>query len=135
LFQKCGEADIMLFDTDIIIWIQRGNGKAAELVDADNDRSISIITYMELLQNAKNKQQQILIKNYLKEMDFTILPISENIGHRALVYIEEYSLSNGISADDALIAATAIENNQMLISGNYKHYKTIHELLFKRFQS
>jgi predicted nucleic acid-binding protein len=125
----------MLFDTDIIIWIQRGNGKAAELVDSDNDRSISIITYMELLQNAKNKQQQILIKNYLKEMDFTILPISENIGHRALVYIEEYSLSNGISADDALIAATAIENNQMLISGNYKHYKPINELLFKRFQS
>jgi predicted nucleic acid-binding protein len=125
----------MLFDTDIIIWIQRGNGKAAELVDSDNDRSISIITYMELLQNAKNKQQQILIKNYLKEMDFTILPISENIGHRALVYIEEYSLSNGISAGDALIAATAIENNQMLISGNYKHYKTIHEFLFKRVQS
>ena len=125
----------MLFDTDIIIWIQRGNKKAADLVDSDNDRSISIITYMELLQNAKNKQQQILIKNYLNEMDFTILSISENIGHRALVYIEEYSLSNGISADDALIAATAIENNQMLISGNHKHYKAIHELIFKRFQS
>jgi predicted nucleic acid-binding protein len=125
----------MLFDTDIIIWIQRGNGKAAELVDSDNDRSISIITYMELLQNARNKQQQIVIKNYLKEMDFTIVPLSENIGHRALVYIEEYSLSNGISADDALIAATAIENNQMLVSGNHKHYKPVHELLFKRFQS
>ena len=125
----------MLFDTDIIIWIQRGNRKAAELVDSDNDRSISIITCMELLQNARNKQQQIVIKNYLKEMDFTIVPLTENIGHRALVYIEEYSLSNGISAVDALIAATAIENNQMLVSGNYKHYKPIHELLFKRFQS
>jgi predicted nucleic acid-binding protein len=125
----------MLFDTDIIIWIQRGNRKAAELVDSDNDRSISIITYMELLQNARNKQQQILIKNFLKDMAFTILPVSENIGHRALVYTEEYSLSNGISADDALIAATAAENNLTLISGNHKHYKAIHELLFKRFQS
>jgi len=124
----------MIFDTDIIIWIQRGNKKAGELVDSDNDRCISIISYMELLQNAHQKQQQIIIKNYIKEMDFTILPLSETIGHRASIYIEEYSLSFGISADDALIAATAIENNQTLISGNAKHYKPIRELNFKRFQ-
>jgi len=48
----------MIFDTDIIIWIQRGNKKAGELVDADDDRCISILSYMELLQNANNKQQQ-----------------------------------------------------------------------------
>jgi predicted nucleic acid-binding protein len=123
----------MIFDTDIIIWIQRGNKKAADLVDADNDRSISIITYMELLQNAKNKQQQTVIKNYLKEMDFTILPISENIGHRASIYIEEYSLAHGIYADDSIIAATAIENDLTLHSGNNKYYKPIRDLNFKRF--
>ena len=124
----------MIFDTDIIIWIQRGNIKAGELVDGDNDRCISIITYMELLQKANNKQQHSVIKNYLKEMDFTILPLSDNIGHRASIYIEEYSLSHGISADDALIAATAIENNLFLVSGNEKHYKPIRELRFKRFR-
>jgi predicted nucleic acid-binding protein len=123
----------MIFDTDIVIWVQRGNSKAAELIDADHERCISIISYMELLQNAKNKQQQIVIKNYIKEMDFIILSLSENVGHRASIYIEEYSLSHGISADDALIAATAIENNQILVSGNLKHYKPIHELKFKRF--
>ena len=124
----------MIWDTDIIIWIQRGNSKAANLVDLDNDRCISIITYMELLQNAQNKQQQMVIKSYLNEMDFTVLPISENIGHRALIYIEEYSLAHGISTDDALIAATAIENNKVLVSGNNKHYKPILDLNFKRFQ-
>jgi predicted nucleic acid-binding protein len=123
----------MIFDTDIIIWIQRGNKKAGDLVDSDDDRSISIISYMELLQNANNKQQQIIIKNYLKEMNFTILPLSENIGHRASIYIEEYSLNYGISADDALIASTAIENNAPLVSGNSKHYKPIKELKFRRF--
>ncbi|HMD67581.1 MAG TPA: type II toxin-antitoxin system VapC family toxin [Chitinivibrionales bacterium] len=124
----------MIFDTDIIIWIQRGNQKAAELVDSDDERCISILSYMELLQNAHNKQQQIVIGNYIREMDFTVLPLSENIGHRASIYVEEYSLSNGISADDALIAATAIENNQVLVSGNSKHYKPVHDLNFKRFQ-
>ena len=124
----------MIFDTDIIIWIQRGNKKAGELVDSDDDRCVSIISYMELLQQAQHKQQQVIIKNYIKEMDFTILPLSENIGHRASIYIEEYSLSHGVSADDALIAATAIENNQVLVSGNSKHYKPIRDLNFKRFQ-
>jgi hypothetical protein len=123
----------MIFDTDIIIWIQRGNRRAGDLVDSDNDRSISIVTYMELLQNAHHKQQQIIIKDYLKELNFTILPLSENIGHRASIYIEEYSLSDGISADDALVAATAIENNAVLVSGNSKHYRPIKELKFKRF--
>jgi predicted nucleic acid-binding protein len=124
----------MLFDTDIIIWIQRGNEAAGDIVDNDDDRSISIITYMELLQNAQNKQQQKIIKDYLDELDFTILPLSENIGHRASIYIEEYSLSHGISADDALIAATAIENNLTLHSGNSKHYTPVRELKFKRFR-
>jgi hypothetical protein len=119
----------------MIIWIQRGNKKAADLVDAEDDRCISIITYMELVQNAQNKEQQVIIKKYLNDMDFTLLPLSENTGHRASIYIEEYSLSHGISADDALIAATAIENNQMLVSGNNKHYKPIRDLNFKRFQA
>jgi predicted nucleic acid-binding protein len=125
----------MIFDTDILIWIQRGVKKAATLVDADDNRCISILSYMKLLQNADNKRQQITIKNYIKDMDFTILPLSENIGHRASIYIEEYSLSHGICADDALIASTAIENNLVLISGNSKHFKPIHDLNFKRFHA
>jgi hypothetical protein len=124
----------MIFDTDVIIWIQRGNNKAADLVDSDNDRCISIVTFMELLQHAQHKQQQKVIKDYLNEMDFTVLPLSENIGHRALIYIEEYSLSHGISADDALIAATAIENNKVLATGNTKHYKQIRELGIKHLK-
>jgi predicted nucleic acid-binding protein len=49
----------MLYDTDILIWVQRGNDKAAHVIDEDNERCISIFTYMELLQCAKNKIQHI----------------------------------------------------------------------------
>ena len=46
----------MLFDTDILIWIQRGNHRAAALVEKKDDRFISVLTYMELLQGAREKR-------------------------------------------------------------------------------
>jgi hypothetical protein len=123
----------MIFDTDMIIWVQRGNAKAADYIDSTEERFISVLSYMELLQKADNKQQHAIIKGYLKEQEFIILPLTENIGHRALIYVEEYSLSCGISADDAIVAATAIENNEVLVSSNAKHYRPIKDLEFRRF--
>jgi predicted nucleic acid-binding protein len=50
-----------------------------------------------------------------------------------MVYIEEYALASGLRAADALIAATATENNLTLTSGNGKHFKPIHGLRLKIF--
>jgi len=124
----------MLFDTDIFIWVQRGNPKAAAKINIAQDRYLSIQSYMELLQCAVNKKQHHFIKNFLIDFDFAVLPLTENIGHRAAVYIEEYSLSSGLRAGDAIIAATAVENNIPLMTSNIKHFKSINELLLKGFQ-
>lgn len=121
----------MLFDTDVFIWVQRGNTKAAALIDAAEERLLSIQTYMELLQGAHDKSQQRLIKRFLSDAGFTTLPLTENIGYRALVYIEEYGLSSGMRAGDALIAATAVENDLTLCTSNEKHYRVIKDLQLK----
>ncbi len=123
----------MLFDTDILIWIQRGNKKAAKLVEETNEKYLSVYTRMELLQGAKDKKHQDYVKNFLTDFGFIVLPLTENIGHRALIYIEEYALSDGLRAGDAIIAATASENNLALVSSNTKHYQAIKDLNFKSF--
>ena len=82
----------MIFDTDVLIWVQRGNEKAARTIDQSADRHISVMTYMELLQTARNKAQHDCVRDFLREYGFQTLPISENIGHRAAVYVEEYML-------------------------------------------
>ena len=123
----------MLFDTDILIWVQRGNLKAARLIDASPEKFLSVYSYMELLQTAKNSQQHHYLKNFLSTFGFLILPLTEAIGHRALVYIEEYTLAHGLRAGDAMIAATAVESDLTLVSSNTKHFKPIRELKLKVF--
>jgi predicted nucleic acid-binding protein len=124
----------VIFDTDIFIWIERGNIKAASLIEKEDERFISVQSYLELMQCAANKKQHEYTKQFLKDFGFRTLPLSGNIGHRATVYIEEYSLSHGLRAGDALIAATATENNMPLCSSNAKHFKPIKDLRLKVFR-
>jgi len=123
----------VIFDTDILIWVERGSLKAARLVECTEERLISVQTYMELLQGAENRKQQDISRQFLKDFGFKTLPFTENIGHRSAIYVEEYALSNGLRAGDAVIAATATENNLTLCSGNSKHFKFIRDLKFKPF--
>ncbi len=124
----------VIFDTDIFIWLERGNAKAAVVVEQATERFISLQTYLELLQCAQDRTQHDCTKQFLKDFAFRVLPLSENIGHRAAVYVEEYALSHGLRAGDALIAATATENNMILCTSNAKHFKPVKDLKLKAFR-
>ncbi len=124
----------MIFDTDIFIWVQRGNEKAARLMQKVEDKFLSIQTYMELLQCAHNKTQHKYVKDFISSFGFMVLPLTENIGHRASIYIEEYTLSSGLRSGDAIIAATAVENNLTLVSSNARHFNVIKDLELRAFK-
>ncbi|MEK6731968.1 MAG: type II toxin-antitoxin system VapC family toxin [Pseudomonadota bacterium] len=118
----------MLFDTDVIIWVQRGNLKAAELINRSKVRAISVLSYMELLQSAPLKAHHRVIKDFLHDFGFSVIPLNENIGHRASIYIEEYSLGHGIRSGDAIVAATAVEHHETLATSNKKHFRCLKDL-------
>ena len=125
----------MLFDTDIIIWALRGNPNAALAIDSADNRLISSVSYMELLKGARDKKELKAIKQYLHDIGFEVLPISENVSHRATIYMEEFVLKAGMDMADALIAATSAENSEILYTGNSKHYKVIPDIQIKVFRS
>ena len=124
----------MIFDTDVLIWALRGNTRAANAIDRAEDRFLSVVSYMELAQGARDKKDLRLIRNFLSDLDFLVLPLSEDIGHRASIYVEEYALKSNIGLPDALIAATAIENDQTLCTANHKDYGMIAECEIQRFR-
>jgi predicted nucleic acid-binding protein len=115
----------MIFDTDVLIWTSRANLKAARTIDAAADRALSIVSFMELLQAARSKQEARQIKQSLRQLEFRILNLSEAIGATAAALIEQHALAHGIQLADALIAATAIETGQPLCTANVKHFRPI----------
>lgn len=124
----------MLFDTDVLIWCFRGNKKAARLIERTDERMLSVVSYMELVQGARNKAELRAITSFLADFAFRLLPLTENIGHRASIYMEEHGLKSGVCMADALLAATAVENRLVLCTGNIKHYRVISELEIAGFK-
>ncbi|MBX3178613.1 MAG: type II toxin-antitoxin system VapC family toxin [Candidatus Hydrogenedentes bacterium] len=124
----------MIFDTDVLIWAMRGNARAATAIDKADSLALSVVSYMELLRGVRNRQELQATKAVLAELNFEILPLTGNIGHRASIYLEEYALKSNIGVPDALIAATAVEDGGMLCTANAKDYRSIAELKLSVFR-
>ena len=115
----------MIFDTDVMIWAFRGNAKALDAIDASAERSISSVTYMELLQGVRNKKEMISMKRFLSTLGFSVLPVTANISSRAVAIMEDTALTSDLGVCDALIFATALDTGDTLLSGNAKHFKEV----------
>ncbi len=124
----------MIFDTDVLVWALRGSAKAAATLEESDRRDISVVTYMELIQGARDRREIRALKAFLTDWGFQVLPLTANIGHRAAIYMEEYRLKAAICMADALLAATAVEMELTLCTGNQKHYRSISELDIRVFR-
>ncbi len=56
----------MLIDTDVIIWYMRGNTNALKALEKHNGFTISVVTYMELVQGMRNKNELASLRKALK---------------------------------------------------------------------
>ena len=124
----------MLVDTDVLIWYLRGYPRAAQTLESLADLQVSAVTYIELIQGCRNKQEMERLKKDLVHRKAVILPISEPVSQRAMALIETHTLSGGLLLADALIAATALEHNLAVLTGNAKHFTPVEGLKIVRFE-
>lgn len=123
----------MIIDSDVLIFSFRGNANAIHILDTTQNKEISIITYMELLQGMKNKNELNKFIKYLDKYQYTILDLNAEIGRMALNLVTTYGLSHNMQMFDALIASTATFYNKPLLSANAKHYAFIENLQLVKF--
>lgn len=122
-------ADSILFDTDILIDIGRNIEPAVSILkekECESVVSISIITQMELIIGCRNKAELANLDSFLER--FEIVSLIDSYARKGVKLLKQYRHSHGLLIADALIAATAIEKNMVLLSKNQKDYRYIKEL-------
>jgi predicted nucleic acid-binding protein len=123
----------LIIDTDVLIWELHGNARAKEAIHENIPFHISVVTYIELVQGMRNKNELAKFIKQLAKWDVGIIQINKEISTRAMIYIEEYFLSHSMGLADALIAATCINNSEQLLTANERHYKHIPNMKLKKF--
>lgn len=124
----------MIIDTDVLIWYLKGNEKAYQAIENLDGFFISVVTYMELVQGMRNKQELNTLRKALHIWNAKILYISEEISAKAMFYVEQHFLSHSMQLADALIGATAINRGIPILTANNKHYKMMKDLQVKIFR-
>ncbi len=124
----------MLIDTDVLIWYLRGSKKASNAIENEETFFMSVVTYIELVQGMRNKQELNYFRKSLRNWNTQILYISEEISSKAMYYIEQHFLSHSLQLSDALIGATSVTHGLPILTGNDKHYKIIKDIQLKKYR-
>jgi len=118
----------MIIDTDVLIWYLKGSQKAFQFIESLNDFSISVVTYVELVQGMRDKKELAKFRNQFMNWNVRILHVNEEISAKAMFHVERNFLSHSLHFADALIGATGLVYGMPVATCNDRHYKIIKEL-------
>lgn len=114
----------LLLDTNILINFLRGRTEAIHFLNQpDISFIISTITVAELYSSVKGKNEEKSIEDILQTLN--VIPVTSSIAQKGGLIKNEYWKSHRVGIADAVIAATAIEENAKLITLNLKHFPTL----------
>lgn len=112
-----------LIDSDVLIWFLRGQKQVVELMDvlkklgAAACSSISVVE----IQSGVKKGEEIKTNQLLDSL--VTYPINKEIAYLAGDLIREYKNKGWrVSIPDALIGATCLAHNFILVTLNKRHY-------------
>lgn len=124
----------MLVDTDVLVWLFRGRESARAFVADAGAVELSAVTYMELAQGGRNKDELALLRRAVRLGGWQVIPLTEPISLRAVGLVEAYALPHGMRLADALVAATALERDQALATANARHYRFVPGIRLQRYR-
>ena len=75
----------------------------------------------------------VISKKYFKLWGVEIIQITSEISAMAMDFVEKYFLSNSMKLQDALIASTSLVHNEILFTGNEKHYQFLPNIQINKF--
>lgn len=107
--------------------------RRCRIIENSDKFSLSVVTYMEIAQGMRNKNELNSLRQALHAWNAVILYITEEISAKAMIAVEQYFLSHYMQLADALIGSTAVVRGLPLLTGNDKHYKIMKDVQIKKF--
>jgi tRNA(fMet)-specific endonuclease VapC len=126
----------LIFDTDILVWVLRRYVPAIEFVERVPLalRKMSAVSRLELLYGCRDQSQLQRLQKHIDAQYAEILPLSETISATAGRLMESFVLSRRPQVNDVLIAATALQHDEVLATANLKHFDFVPGLKLKPFR-
>ncbi len=115
-----------LIDTDILVDDRRGFPDGVKFIAAQHSAvgiTISIVSAMELVAGCRDARDVQQLQKFVAAI--AVIPLSGPISLRALQWMEQFSVSHGLTIPDALIAATALEQGLALYTKNTRHFQML----------
>ena len=115
-----GRPLVYLIDTNIIIYYLEGEQAAVSFLRTHRGQlALSSITWMETLSYPFSADEELLVRVFLQE--FRLIEVSSPVMELTI----ETRRKKKIKLPDAIIAASAIHNDLILVTRNIKDFKGI----------
>lgn len=88
---------------------------------------------MEYVPFCRNKRELAVFEKMLKTLKCSIYEIDSTISSQARQTVQKYALSHSMEMGDALIAATAIAQNELLCTSNIKHFTPVSNIQLEHY--
>jgi len=105
-----------LLDSDILLDFLDGHAAAAREIARYHECCVSTISWMEILAGARTQPDEDVRRGFLGH--FRLVPLTAQVAEEAVKLRREYRLK----LPDAIIWASAITENCLLVSRNTKHF-------------
>ncbi len=123
-----------LVDTDVWIDYLRGRLKAIASIKQLPERVwISAVSVAELHAGAREGAERDALALLISSLD--VADLTAEIAARGGLLRRDYGRSHGVGLNDALIAATALEQDLQLLTLNVKHYPALDKRQMKQAYS
>lgn len=115
---------MVVVDTDVIIWMLRGDKETEERFKATviNSNGYIFITPIQIAEiySGIRPKERLRVENFMESLN--VIAIDRDIGKRVGEYLNKYRKSHNVTMADALIGASAKVNTFKLWTLNKKHY-------------
>ena len=115
---------MVVVDSDILIWVLRGNRQITEkfnktVIETEGNIFITPVQIAEIYAGVRPKEEA-MVESFISSLG--VIAIDEKIGRQAGDFINIYGKSHSVTLADAMVAAASRVSGFEMWTRNKKHY-------------